>query len=306
MRVAVLSFAHERAEDYAGLLFKRSDVDLVAADDDEARGQETAARLGIPVGTIDAAFAAEPDAVVVTSAPAERRALVERAAAAGAHVLCEQPLATAEADALAMVEACSRAGVGLVMSGAGRCSPAFGHLRRLVDDGALGTVLTVHGVHLSRAVTGDLAQLIDLVDGMLGGDPAVQVYAQAGPAPAAALVSVTYRSGTTGAFDVRAGESVGDEGPLVTVFGSSGNVELEPYGRVLGGFDAATGRDRWETEEPALHATVLDRFVAGVGRGRIPAPDGAAGLRVLRILLAAHHSMESGQPVDLAEINSPV
>ncbi|AOR34232.1 hypothetical protein BFF78_27095 [Streptomyces fodineus] len=313
MRIAILSFAHERAEDYARLLCARSDVELIAADDDQARARRAADRLGIFVGTIDEAFAAAPDAVVVTSAPAGHRALVERAAAVGAHVLCEQPLATDEADAVAMVEACSRAGVGLVLSGPARCSPAFGELRRIMDDGGLGTVLTVHGVHTTvprvtgaGAVAGNLAHLADLVDGMLGGDPAVQVYAQAGTVPAAAdgvegaaLVSVTYRSGTTAAFDVRVAETAGDHGPVVTVFGTSGNVEFEPCGRLLGRFDTMTGRDRWETEDSALHADMLDRFVAGARAGGHCAPDGTAGLRVLRILRAAHRSMETGGPVDV-------
>lgn len=313
MRVALLSFAHERAQDWARLLRERPDVELIAADDDPGRGRHAAEALDTPVVSVDKALADAPDAVVVTGAPAERRALVERAAAAGAHVLCEQPLAEDEADAVAMAEACARAGVGLVVSGPARCGAAFPELRRLVADGALGTVLTVHGVHTS-APRGDgggtaeaqLLGLADLVDGMLDGDPAVRVYAQGAFRPATAdgvgstaLVTVTYRGGTTAAFDVRVSGSAAAEGPLVSVFGTTGNVEFEPYGRVVGRFDTATGRDRWETEDTAAYADVLDRFLTGARTGEHRGPDAAAGLRVLRIVPAARRSMETGQPVDL-------
>ncbi|MGW1163380.1 Gfo/Idh/MocA family protein [Streptomyces sp. NPDC002513] len=298
-KVAILSFAHERAEEYARLLRERSDVELIAADDDRARGRRIADLLGIPVGTVDEAFAAQPDAVVVSGAPAGRRALVERAAAAGAHVLCEQPLAPAEQDAVAMIEACARAGVGLVMSGPGRCGPAFEALRRLVADGGLGTVLALDGVHTTAPVAEGLARLADLMDGILGQDPVVQVYAQAHADESAALVSVTYQSGTTAALDLRAEESAAAQGPLVSVYGTTGQVEFEPCGRLLSRCDATVGRERWETGESALYAAMLDRFVTGVRAGKHSAPDGAAGLRVLRVVLAARRSAHRGRPVAL-------
>ncbi len=314
MKVALLSFAHERALDHARLLRARPDVELIAADDDPDRGRHAADLLDVPVTSVDKALAAGPDAVVVTGPPAGRRALVERAAAAGAHVLCEQPLAVDEADAAAMVEACARAGVGLVVSGPARCGPAFAELRRIVADGALGTLLTVHGVHTAAGeaarpgddLTARLTHLADLVDGMLAGDPPVRVYAQGDALPTTAdgaggtaLVTVAYQSGATAALDVRVSATAAAEGPLISVFGTTGNVEFEPYARVVDRFDTATGRDRCETEDAAAHAEVLDRFLAGAATGERTGPDGAAGLRVLSVVLAARRSMELGRPVDL-------
>jgi predicted dehydrogenase len=298
MKVAVLPFVDEPASDYARLLSGRAGVDVLAAEPG--------------AGTVGAAFAAGPDAVLVTGAPAGHRALVERAAAAGAHVLCAQPLAATEDDAVALLDACARAGTLLVMAGGQRCGPAFADARRLVADGALGTVLTVHGTYTAApqpaddgtdAVVAALAVVADVVDGLLGGDPAVQVYAQltaAEDAPRTAFVTVTYRSGTTAAFDVRADGSAAGRGPLVTVYGTAGSVEFEPYGQLLGGFDAAAGRERWETEEGALRAEALGRFLdaasGAAGGAAHGLPDGAAGLRVLRILLAARHSARTGRP----------
>ena len=107
--------------------------------------------------------------------------MVERAAAVGAHVLCEKPLATTESDAWAMIDACARAGAG----------------------------------------------------------------------------------------------------PL------------------LGGFDATTARPRWGPGGDDLDAAMLEEFLEAARTGRRPHPDGEAGLRSLRIVLAAYASPRTGQPVPL-------
>jgi predicted dehydrogenase len=307
VRVAVLSFAHDRAESYARLLRDRPGVTLLAADDNPARANATSRRLAVRVSTVDELFASAPDAVVLACPLAERRALVQRAAAAGAHVLCQQPLAVDETDGAAMVTACARAGVGLVMNDAARHGPAFDALRQLVSGGRLGPVLIVQGVHrgTADAVVG-LAELADLVDALLDGEQAAQVYAQASTvlAPAAgarsaALVSVRYAGGATAAFDVSVGEPTDRGGPVVTVFGESATVEFEPRRRLLGGSHTGTGSPRWDSGTDDPLAAVLDGFLAGVRGGTHTGPDGAAGLRVLRIVLAAYRSMDSGDAVDV-------
>ena len=47
---------------------------------------------------------------MICSENSKHRAVVELAAASGAHVLCEKPLATTAEDARAIVEACARDG----------------------------------------------------------------------------------------------------------------------------------------------------------------------------------------------------
>src|SRR5258708_2891998 len=122
MKVAVLSFAHKRAETYARLLRDMPGVDLVTADPDGSpgdprRGRAVAKRLGVSyVDSWDEVFEWGPEAVVVTSEVDRRRELVERAAEAEAHVLCEHPLAAKETDAKSMVDACDIAGVRLTLA----------------------------------------------------------------------------------------------------------------------------------------------------------------------------------------------
>ncbi|TLS47845.1 Gfo/Idh/MocA family oxidoreductase [Streptomyces montanus] len=338
MRVAVLSFAHVHATAYIELLRDRDDVDLITADPDAPpgdpeRGHALAERLGVPYAdSWDAVFALRPDAVVVTSENARHRPLVERAAAAGAHVLCEKPLATTEADAQAMIEACARAGVGLMTAYPVRFSPAFAALDRSLADGSLGALVSVHGTNnganpaRSRSWFGDpelagggavmdhTVHLADLMDVLLGGEEAAEVYAQAntvldadlaGPGvETAGLVTVRYPGGVVAAIDCSWSHPADHPtwgGLTLTCVGERAIVEFDAFPRLLGGFDSTTGRGRWEPGGTDMDAAMLDEFLDAARTGRRPRPDGEAGLRTLRIVLAAYASLRTGRPCVLAD-----
>ena len=89
------------------------------------------------------AFFAAIDAVYIAAPNDAHRALVEAAAFAGVHVLCEKPMATTMADARAMVAACERAGVCYATAFDQRFHPAHQHLAALVQSGVLGTVTAI-------------------------------------------------------------------------------------------------------------------------------------------------------------------
>jgi predicted dehydrogenase len=318
MKVAVLSFAHERAATYARLLHDMPDMDLVLADpdgapDDPARGRDTARRLGSAYAdSWDELFALRPDAVVVTSETDRRRELVERAAAAGAHVLCEHPLAADEADALAMVRACENAGVRLSLASPTCFGPAFAAVRRQIESGeVLGGLTTIHGAYnrpqtaQGGALDANAPALLDMVDTVLGGIAAEQVYAQTnhilGTEPgieSAALVSVRYADGTVVSIDCSWGPAEG--GPAMTFIGDRATAEFTASPRLIGGFDSATSRERWETRGDDPYAVMLGEFLAAARQGTGAGPDGATGVRTLRIIRAARASVRTGQPVEPA------
>ena len=83
----------------------------------------------------------------------------------------------------------------------------------------------------------------------------------------------------------------------MTLAGERATLEFNPCPRLLGGFDSALAADRCEPSGAGLDAAMLDEFLAAVRTGRQAGPDGAAGMRTLRIILAAYRSLRTGQPV---------
>jgi myo-inositol 2-dehydrogenase/D-chiro-inositol 1-dehydrogenase len=79
------------------------------------------------------------DIVDVATPTDTHRSMVEAAAAAGKHVVCEKPMALTVADAAAIIAACEAAGVRLFPAHVVRYFPAYATMRASVADGALGT-----------------------------------------------------------------------------------------------------------------------------------------------------------------------
>jgi predicted dehydrogenase len=117
-------------------------VDLVAiCDVDLARAGQVAAETGIPriYLSAQAMLAAERlDLVSVVTPDDCHRADVELAIAAGAHVLCEKPLATTLSDAMALTRSAQAAGVQTKVGFALRFAPAMLYLQELVASGHIG------------------------------------------------------------------------------------------------------------------------------------------------------------------------
>jgi 1,5-anhydro-D-fructose reductase (1,5-anhydro-D-mannitol-forming) len=249
LRIGVLSFAHTHAVGYLSALRAMPDVEVIGSDPDgvstgpatdELRGRDLAEALGVEYAdSYDELFAWSPDAVVVTSENARHRELVERAAAAGVHVLCEKPLATTWEDGLAIRDAVERAGVLLMVAFPVRFASAFAKLRATHDAGALGQLFSVRGANngmlpLSRdwftdpalsgggALADHVVHIADLLEALTGSAPRTVtavtnrvlhaeragVRSSADPtggAPAGAetggLVSITYEDGLIAAID---------------------------------------------------------------------------------------------------------
>ncbi|HFQ95112.1 MAG TPA: Gfo/Idh/MocA family oxidoreductase, partial [Anaerolineae bacterium] len=149
LRIGIMSFAHLHAESYAHQLKALPDIDFIGiADDDLERGQRFAQRYDVPFfESYDALLAQQPDGVIVCSENARHRPLVEQAAAAGVHVMCEKPLATTLEDGRAMLRACEDAGVLLMTAFPMRFSAPLLEIKTLLDQEGLGRVLAVNSVN---------------------------------------------------------------------------------------------------------------------------------------------------------------
>ncbi len=114
----------------------------LVVDPDEGR-RALAGEQGVrAVAEFDAALA-DPsvDAIILTTPNNMHEDQVIAAAAAGKHVFCEKPLGLTGASARRSVEACQAAGIVLGIGHERRFEPALQRVRRLVEDGALGTIM---------------------------------------------------------------------------------------------------------------------------------------------------------------------
>lgn len=334
LKVGVMSFAHTHARGYVELLKAAPGVELLTADPGphpagEVRGRAAADEAGVPfVDTYAELLAWGPDAVVVTSENARHRELVEMAAAAGAHVLCEKPLATTLEDARAMQEAVERAGVLFMMAFPVRFSSAFSRLKAQHDGGALGQVLSVRGANngmlpTSRAWFADPAlsgggalvdhvvHIADLLEALLASAPTSvtavtnrTLHADRAQAETAGLVTITYANGVVAGIDCswsRPDTAPTWGGLTLSVAGTGGTVDVDFFGPRASGLDAATGRPIELPYGPSFDDALLQTFLAAVRTGEQPQPDLAVGMRTLRIVLAAQESAATGRTVPVRE-----
>lgn len=329
LKVAVLSFAHTHAIGYCRALSGRADVDLVVSDPDGAsapdaalRGSALAEQLGVRyLPTYEDALAWGPDAVIVTAENVRHRALVEAAAAAGAQILCEKPLATTVEDAEAMLAATERAGVALMTAYPVRFAPSFADLLHRVRSGLLGTVLAVKGTNNGKlpadrawftdsalsgggALVDHVVHCADLLDELLGEQPATvravanRILHPGAPVETGGLVTAVYPSGVVATIDCS--WSVPDAAPTwggltFQVTGTRGSVTIAPFAGHVGG-QTADG-PVWVPTGDDLDAAMLEEFVSAVRAGRPAAPDGAVGLRTLQVVDAARRSAAAGGTV---------
>jgi predicted dehydrogenase len=113
------------------------------ADVNAPRAWEFAKKWGIRKSYGDAEEMIErerPDFVDIVTRPETHRALTEIAARRSAHVICQKPMAPSLADSIAMVRACETGGVRLVIHENWRWQPWYREIRRLIDNGQLGTL----------------------------------------------------------------------------------------------------------------------------------------------------------------------
>jgi predicted dehydrogenase len=97
IRVGVLSFALYHGNFWSEVFRDCPDAVFAGVSDEDAgRGRDAAARFEVPFWPTPAALLERCDAVGICSPTALHPALIEQAAAAGCHVLCEKPLAQSE------------------------------------------------------------------------------------------------------------------------------------------------------------------------------------------------------------------
>ena len=118
-RIAILSFWHVHAQDYASEAEENPGVEISAVwDEDVERGRTQASRRGVPFyENLDEVLSREDvDGVVVTTPTTAHREVVPAAAGAGKHVFAEKVIAPTLREAQEVVAEVEEAGVSFVVS----------------------------------------------------------------------------------------------------------------------------------------------------------------------------------------------
>ena len=121
------------------------------------------------------------DALVIASPDATHAGLALACLSAGKPALCEKPLATSAAEALRVVDAEVAVGRRLLQIGyMRRFDPAYVEMKRLTDEGGIGSPVLLHNVHRNAeapdwftgpmAVTNSFVHEIDISRWLLGSD----------------------------------------------------------------------------------------------------------------------------------------
>ena len=326
MRIGLWSFAHLHAHGYLSALSSRSDIEWIGITDEEPdRGAALASKYNLP-------FIANPDdlleqveAMIITSANADHRAMALRAAEAGVAALVEKPIAATLADAHAIVEAFDRA--GLVLGTAFPCphSPGFVELLRTVSNGELGKVLAIKTtnrgsmpggffIQLDRsgggAVIDHTVHVADLLRRLTKAE-AVQVYAEIGYGlyhqewDDCGILTIDMSDGCFATLDCswsrpKSYPTWGDV--TLHVVGAEGNATADLFGQHLHFYPADGARPSWHGWGSSLDELMIDDFLYAVRKSRPPRSTGLDGLRALEVALAAYQSAKMGRPVRIDEL----
>jgi predicted dehydrogenase len=321
----MMSFAHMHATSYAHSIASRADTEMVGiADEVPERAREMAQRYGTRAFESYEALLAEPglDAVVVCSENVKHRPLVEMAAGARKHVLCEKPLATTIEDGQAMIDACRSAGVQLMTAFPCRYSPAMQRLKRTVESGSSGKVLAFRGTNRGRnpggwftdkrlsgggAMIDHTVHVTDLMRWLLA-DEVAEVYAEISNGIGhhefddVAFLSMSFRGGVFGTLDAswsrpKAFPTWGDVS--LEVVTDQGTLSMDMFSQNLVLYSDATDSVSWHNWGANMDDGLVGAFAAAIADGTPVPISGEDGLRAAEVALAAYRSAGQGSPVSL-------
>lgn len=324
VKIGMMSFGHMHAASYAECLGEISDAELVGiADSDASRGGDMATKFNTRFyRSYEELLGSGVDAVFVGSENANHRKLVELAAAAGKHILCEKPLATTMDDGRAMVAACHKAGVKLQTAFPVRYCTPIQHLKEVVSSGQLGRILAIAGTNRGRnpggwfidkslsgggAVMDHTVHVADIMRWLTGSE-VVEVYAEIGNLIChqdfddMATLSLTFADGAFGTLDPswsrpKSFPYWGDV--TLEVIGTNGVVGVDTFGQVVNLYSDKDMTHSYEYWGGSSDLKLVQSFVRAVADDTPVDITGEDGLAALEITLAAYESAKRGEAVKL-------
>jgi predicted dehydrogenase len=267
---------------------------------------------------------------VATTAPSHRP-LVELAAGAGLHVICQKPFAPTMDDARAMVAAAERASRVLMVHENFRWQSTLCRVIESVRQGSIGTPffgrvsfrsgfdvyaaqpylaegqrfiiedLSIHALDVARALFGDatrIAATTTHVNPRIRGEDV-------------ATMLLTHKDGVTIVVDCSYAKRRLPE-TLLEIDGTDGTLRLDAGYRLVIHTDRESAEDLslpvlpwaerpWHNIQESVLA-IQQHFIDCLAEGRNPETLGADNLKTLALVEAAYRSAETGRTVELAEI----
>jgi myo-inositol 2-dehydrogenase/D-chiro-inositol 1-dehydrogenase len=324
-RIGILSYAHLHAASYIASLQALPEVEVVGiADDNSERGHQAASTHGIRYfDSYEALLGQNLNGVIVTSENINHLPLTKMAVEAGAHVLCEKPIATTMEDGREMIRVCREAGVQLMIAYPCRYSPAVQSVKAAIERGDLGEIYGLKATNRGQMPGGwftDLAlsgggavidhtvHVLDLV-GWFWRSPVKSVFAEVGHdllweenVDDAGLVSFRLNNGIFGTLDCswsrpRVFPTWGDV--TMEIVGSQGWLQFNLTAQDTSLYSDVLDGISWVPWGSDINLGLIRDFVDTIENDREPAITGEDGLYALEVALAAYRSAEAGAAIDL-------
>jgi 1,5-anhydro-D-fructose reductase (1,5-anhydro-D-mannitol-forming) len=324
IRLAMLSFWHVHAPDYAGQAQQHPGTEIVAVwDEDPGRGEEQAGKLGVDFHSelADVRAREDVDAVIVDTPTNMHREVMVAAAQAGKHIFTEKVLALTVRDAEAIVAAAAAAGVTLMLSLPRLYAGYTAAIQQILDSGTLGDVTLVrtrlsHGggvdnwlpEHFYDADQCGGGALVDLgchpmylARLFLGGLPE-SVTASFGHVTGRAVDdnAVTVLRYASGALGVVEAGFVNPRSPFsIEIHGTRGSLFYGTPEEKLVVSDPDSAGDWRQLDLPVDQPTAFEQWVDHVQAGTTATANLEIGLDLTRLMEAAYQSGSTSASVSL-------
>ncbi len=297
-------------------ILKHPDLAVTAVVSGSASAAQVADKVGAGLATTrieDALNDPGVDAVLITTRHHLHYEQARAALAAGKHVFIEKPMTLTVPHAEELLQLAATHERLITVGFNRRMAPTAielkNVLRRVGGPATLsfrvnaGAIPAAHWLNdLGEGggrLLGEGVHFIDFLCGMVDADP-VSISAQGSPDWQEFSVSITFADGSLGTVLYSARGSSMFPKERVEVFAGRGVAVLEDFKTLT--FTDMPGRAIKGAGDKG-HAALLDNFVAAIRGQADLGVTGADGLRATRLALAAMHSIQAGQGIDLRRWN---
>ncbi len=333
IRIGLCSMAHGHAFSYLKCLQTLPGVEVVGVwDEVPSVLKRVSDQFGVPTySDLNALLISDLDAVIICSPNSRHRHHVEMSAVQVPNILCEKPIATSEADGLAMLEVCRDTDTRLQIAFPVRFAPAITEAKRFLDQGELGTVYSASCTNQGSmpggwfvnselsgggAVIDHTVHVIDLLRWFWGTE-VTEVYAEIGYSllhpglgiDDAGLLSFQLANGVYGTLDTSWSRPPAYRiwgNVSMDLVGSEGVLAVNAFGQALTLTSEDAGRTHLQPWGISPDMGLIRDFVDMIRLGREPSISGYDGLQATRVALAAYRSAKEGVPISLPPAPHPI